>query len=119
MCFCFTDAFYSLVVTPAVSEGGVAMVTLSGPEGQLESEVEVRLRTIDGNATAGVDFAALSDVTLSVGDSVGIDIFDNSEFEGDKFFSVAADLVRVGQVGVSPCVATVTILENDTPPQGY
>ena len=119
--YCFhpsSDAVVNLIVTPEVSEGGVATVTLSDLEGALGEEVEVRVTTIDGNATGGLDYQSLTGVVLSAGDSVDIEIFDNSVFEGDKFFSVAAELVNVGRVGLTPSVATVTIIENDEPPQG-
>ena len=93
-------------------------MTLLAPEDQSGGEVEVRLTTIDGNATGGADFAALSGVSLSPGRSVDIQTFDNSVFEGDKVFSVAAEVVTIGRVGVSPSVATVTIVENEDPPRG-
>ena len=93
-------------------------MTLLAPENQLGREVEVRLSTINGNATGGVDFAPLTDVSLAAGGSLEIQIFDNSLFEGDKVFSVAAELVDIGRVGISPSVATVTITENDEPPRG-
>ena len=112
------DAIFTLSATPRVSEGGVATVTLLAPRGQSGGEVEVRVSTVDGNATGGVDFDPLSEVSLTVGDSVDIQIFDNSVFEGDKVFSVVAELVTVGRVGISPSVATITIVDNEDPPRG-
>ena len=76
------------------------------------------MSTLDGNATGGVDFEPLSGASLSVGESVDIQIFDNSVFEGNKVFSVAAELVNIGRVGISPSVSPVTIVENEDPPRG-
>ena len=112
------DAIFTLSVTSQVSEGGVATVTLLGPRGQSGGEVEVRVSTVDGNATGGVDFDPLSEVSLTAGDSVDIQIFDNSVFEGDKVFSVVAELITIGRVGISPSVATITIVDNEDPPRG-
>ena len=96
---------------------------MASPEGQLGGEVRVRLSTISGNATAGIDFESLSNVVTldqqAPSQSVNIQVFDNVEFEGNKMFSVVAELVSIGErVGITPSVAMTTIIENEQEPRG-
>ena len=118
-----TVTLITLTLTPRVPEGGVALATIAAQGGQLGSEVRVRLNTISGNATSGVDFVPLNNLEVildSENPSVSVEILtiDNSMFEGNKQFSVVAELVTVGRVGIDPNIATTTIVEDDIAPQG-
>jgi hypothetical protein len=113
----------TLILTPRVPEGGVATATVGVLDGQLGSEVRVRLNTISGNATADVDFQSLVNFELvldqtNMVQSVDIPVFDNIEFGGNKVFSVVAELVSFGErVRIDPTVAMTTIVENELAPQ--
>ena len=117
------DALITLTLTPQVPEGGVAIATVSAQGGQLGTEVRVRVSTLNGNATGGQDFEPISnfDIILNgqtTSDSLDIQTFENDIFEGNKIFSVVAELITIGQVGINPSVASTVIIDDEEPPIG-
>ena len=112
-----------LTLTPQVSEGGVATATLTVPQGQLGREVRVRLSSINGNATGGIDFERVSNVEIVLSgenpsQSLSIQTFDNAMFDGNRVFSVVAELLTIGQIGINPSVVMATIIDDEVAPQG-
>jgi len=83
-------------------------------------EVSVYYETLDGTATAAVDYAAASGtVVFAEGEAqktISVQIIDNAEFNVDKSFSLLISNATGGAVLSEPSVAQVTIVNDDAIP---
>jgi hypothetical protein len=106
--------------TYSVDEGaGTANVTVTLAHDPA-SDVTVHLATGNDTATAGSDYTAIADQTVtfhhggSLSQDVPITILDDNVAEDDELFSVNLSSPSTGVVLGAPSDATVTILDNDT-----
>jgi glucose/arabinose dehydrogenase len=96
----------------------IPVVRTGGSDGAVNADFVV----IPGTATAGLDFTAVSGV-VSFADGqtlaqIVIPILDDTLVEGDETFGVSLDRVGGGAGLGAPRTATITIVDDDTPPVG-
>ncbi|WP_217561808.1 FG-GAP-like repeat-containing protein [Paenibacillus sp. GbtcB18] len=99
--------------------GGTASVTIKRL-GSVAGQAAVRIRTTDGTAVAGKDYAAVDEVVV-LQDGEGsrdypITVMDNQVYEGDKTFTVKLSDPVNGYLIGAPNEAVVTIREDDAVP---
>lgn len=99
--------------------GGAANVTIKRT-GSGSGQAAVRIRTTDGTAVAGKDYAAVDDVIVLQDGETSKDypimILDNPVYEGDKTFKIRLSDPANGYVIGKPNEAAVTIREDDAVP---
>ncbi|MFD7525004.1 FG-GAP-like repeat-containing protein [Paenibacillus chitinolyticus] len=99
--------------------GGAANVTIKRT-GSGSGQAAVRIRTTDGTAVAGKDYAAVDDVIVlqdgETSKNYPIMILDNSVYEGDKTFKIRLSDPANGYLIGAPNEAVVTIREDDAVP---
>ncbi|MEM9478190.1 MAG: Calx-beta domain-containing protein [Verrucomicrobiota bacterium] len=116
----FTSDVYTLSsANYSVNEtgGNVDITVERGGDGSETTTIEVS--TTDGSAVAGVDYSSTS-VTLNFDpnettETVEIPIINNTEFRGDRTFTVNLSNPSNGTAIGIPGSATVTISEDDPP----
>ncbi|MFS0840363.1 FG-GAP-like repeat-containing protein [Paenibacillus sp. 1P03SA] len=98
---------------------GTVSVTIQRT-GSGTGQTAVRIRTADGTAVAGKDYAAINEVVvLQDGEKsrdYPVTVMDNGVYEGDRTFTVKLSDPANGYVIGSPDEAVVTIREDDTVP---
>jgi hypothetical protein len=110
----FSNATYSVN-----ENGGTATITVTRTNGSTGS-VSVNYATSNGTATAGSDYTASSG-TLTLGDGVTsktftVPITDDTAFEGNETVNLTLSSPTGGATLGSPAAATLTIVDNDSPP---
>jgi hypothetical protein len=110
----FTSASYS------GGEGGAVLLTVTR-SGGTKGRVSVDYVTQSGTATSGSDFTFRSGPLIwNDGDGtpkfITVPLIDDTQVEGTEAFNVNLLNVTGGAVIGSPGVATVTIVDNDSPP---
>ena len=108
--------------TYSVNENAGTVTVTVNRSGGLASGVGVNYATSNGTATAGSDFISTSG-TLTFGGgetskTFTVTILDDAVYEGSETFNVALSGQTGGATLGSPSSATVTILDNETPPPG-
>jgi uncharacterized delta-60 repeat protein/uncharacterized repeat protein (TIGR01451 family) len=103
--------------TPAGESSGNAVVNLVRTNGS-SGVVSVRIQTSDITASAGLDYTAQNNVSVTFGDgetnkSVLIPILDDSFVEGDESFAVTLTNLTGGLTLFGTNSGTVTIVDND------
>ncbi|MEX2516360.1 MAG: Calx-beta domain-containing protein [Gammaproteobacteria bacterium] len=82
--------------------------------------VSVYFDTLDGTATASVDYVAASGIIVfpdgEAHKSIDVPIINNSAFNADKSFSLLISNVSDGAVLIEPTVAQITIVNDDIAP---
>jgi len=104
-----------------VNEGGTEILVTVTRTGGTAGAVTVDFATASGSASAGSDYAATSGM-LSFADGITsrtftVSIVDDAVYEGNESFTVSLSTATGGASLGNPAVATVSILENDAPPQ--
>ncbi|EGL16471.1 MULTISPECIES: FG-GAP-like repeat-containing protein [unclassified Paenibacillus] len=99
--------------------GGTANVTIKRA-GSSTGQTSVRIRTTDGTAVAGKDYAVVDEVVVlqdgETSRNYPITVMDNQVYEGDKTFTVKLSNPANGYVIGSPDEAVVTIREDEAVP---
>ena len=102
-------------------DAGVVDVTIQLSEA-LAEDIDVPLMTMDGSATAGEDYLALTNtmVTISsgsMGRTVGIVITNDDMFEEDETFTVSFGTLPDGVTAGTQTSVEVTIVSEDAAPE--
>ena len=105
---------------PATVDEGASSVTLTVTLSHASAQtVTVDVATSDGTATAGADYAPLTQtVSIPAGQTavtLTVAIVDDAEVEGDETFHVTLSNPQNGVLGGMAQV-TITIVDNDVPP---
>ena len=100
--------------------GGTVTITVSRTGGS-DGTVSVDYATGDGSAVASSDYTATSGWLIFndgvVSQSFDVTILDDADFEGTESFAVSLSAVTGGATIGNPSSATITITEDDAPPQ--
>ena len=104
----------------SISEDAGSSLTLTGTlSNPTNADVTVSL-SASGTSTSGSDYTALSDITISAGDTTGTTSFtpiDDSTFEGDETAIIDVNSVSGGSASESGTQqVTITISEDDPGP---
>ncbi|MEM0895285.1 MAG: Calx-beta domain-containing protein [Verrucomicrobiota bacterium] len=118
----FTSDIYALSSTSySVEETGGNLLVTVVRGGDTDESSSVQISTTDGSAVAGVDYSSTSaTLGFSAGQAtatVEIPIINNTEFRGDRMFTVSLSNPSNGTAIGIPGSATVTIGEDDEPGQ--
>ncbi len=114
----FTAATYS------VNENdGTAHITVKRVGGS-QGSISATFNTSDGTATAGSDYTAVNNYTVTFADgdtankTIDIPVTDNMVYEGNETvnLSLSSTTVNVVNGGANPLAAVLTIVENDAQP---
>jgi CSLREA domain-containing protein len=120
----FTSATYNVAENVA---GGMAAVTVTRTGGS-DGAISATFSTSDGTATAGSDYTAVANASISYADgetgpkTVNVAILDDSVYEGDETVNLSLSTTAVnrpGDLNVGPptgTAATLTIGEDDAAP---
>lgn len=108
--------------TYSVGEAGPTIAIAVTRTGGSFGAASVNYATSDGTATAGSDYTAASGTLSWVdGDSTGksfsTSIADDAVFEGSETITVTLSGANGASLG-TPASATITIIDNDSPPPG-
>jgi len=111
----FSGASYS------VNEGGTEILVTVTRTGGTAGAVTVDFATANGSASAGSDYAATNGM-LSFADGITsqtftVSVVDDAVYEGNESFTVSLSNATGGASLGTPAVATISIVENDAPPQ--
>jgi len=106
--------------TYSVNEGGTNITINVSRQGFLTNLVTIQYATINGTATAGLDYSNVSGMLVfdpndpfNFSKSITIPIIEDSIPEGDETFIVQLSGITGGGTLISPSNAVVTILDND------
>ena len=119
-----TPLRFSQAITEVSEDNGTVGITVTrgllddGSQiGNLGVETTVLYSTVDGTATAGVDYTAQSGIiTFSPGvtsQTITISIFDDGTPEGDEMFTIVLANISSDAVPYVPSTATIVILVSD------
>jgi plastocyanin len=111
-------AFSQPAYGAAESDADVAVGVVRS--GGSDGAVSARLATSDGSATAGDDYAALSQVVaFADGEDgerpVAVPLLDDGELEGEETFNLTLTEPTGGAALGDPAAATVTLADDDVP----
>jgi hypothetical protein len=114
---------FAAVDFTAVEDAGTAVVTLRRIGGGAGSaSVQLRTDSIDGGATAGIDYAPRTSIVRWADNdlddkTVLVEVLADEEDEPDEALSLLLDPVSGAVVG-TPATARLLILDDDDPPKG-
>lgn len=104
----------------SIGEMGWEIIVNVVRSGGSQGAVNVDYASIDGTATAGLDYdptiGTLAFVDGQATAAVTIPILDDTLFEGDEVFNMELSNVQGSGLLGNPSVANITILEDDPPP---
>ncbi|MFL6209445.1 MAG: Calx-beta domain-containing protein [Pyrinomonadaceae bacterium] len=117
----FTSLTYSVAENVA---GGMAAITVTRTGGS-DGAISATFSTADGTATAGSDYTAVSNASISYADgetgqkTVNVSITDDSVYEGNETVNLSLSTTMINGPQIPPTggtSATLTITENDAAP---
>ena len=101
---------------------GIVTITVNRPGGSLGGPVTIDYATMNGTASAGSDYTAVSGtLAFDPGEATKtftVPVTSDSGFEADETFQVALSNATGGAAVGSPAGATVTIMNDDAAPAG-
>lgn len=110
---------FSAATYVANENGGTAFVTVTRTGGTFGAAT-VNLNTVSASAQAGLDFGAVSQtLSFATGEAsktVGVPIFDDLLAEGIETLNLTLSGNSAGTILGTPSLATLTIVDNETPP---
>jgi len=112
----FTSSTYT------VGEGGGTAHLNVTRSGGSDGSISATFNTSDGTATAGSDYTAVTGYTVTYADgemgdkTIDIPISEDMVYEGDETINLSLSSTSVNLSVVGPLNATLTIIDNETPP---